>query len=111
MASNFAFSPMGLSRQITVGGAAPTTVSFNLVQLGGVTTSIVPSSLRIAHEGTAACFIQFGPAVGVTVSVNTGMKMLANTVEVYGIRGQPFMAAVCASTFTVTLCATVGEGM
>ena len=119
MASNFAFQPFGLSQHITVGGANPATVSFAVVGLGGVTASVAganryqASGVRIANIGTAAVFLQFGPppAATVTVGTNTGMEMFANSVETFSIRGLPIMAATCASTGTVTLCATLGEGL
>lgn len=119
MASNFAFSPYGLSSRVTVGGAAPATVSFAVVGLGGVTATVGGATryqapgVRIVNNGTASVFLQFGPAPAatVTVGVNTGMEMLANSVEVFSIRGQQFLAAVCASTFTVTLGVSLGEGM
>ena len=111
MASNFAFQPMGLSRAITVGGAAPVTVSLACVQLGSVTSAVTPSSVRIVNDGTAAVSLQFAPSTTVSVTVATGMKMLSASVETFSIRGQPILAMACASTFTVTLCATVGEGM
>jgi hypothetical protein len=112
MASNFAFQPMGLSRAVTVGGAAPTTFSIAVTQLGGVSFK-PPSSLRVVNDGTAAVFLQFGAATGSTLSVNatTGMKMLSASVETFGIKGLPFLAAACASTFTVKLCVSPGEGM
>lgn len=118
MAANFAFQPYGLSQQITVGGAAPATVSFAVVGLGSITATVAgsnryqPNAVRLVNEGTASVFLQFAPTVATaTVGVNTGMKMLANSVETFTIRGQPVLAAVCASTFTVTLTATVGEGL
>lgn len=119
MASNFAFQPFGLSQHITVGGGAPATVSFAVVGLGNVTVSVAganryqAASVRLVNIGTASVFLQFGapPAATVTVGTSTGMEMLSNSVETFSIRGQPILAATCASTFTVTLCATLGEGM
>lgn len=119
MASNFAFTPYGLSSRVTVGGAAPATVSFAVVNLGGGTVSVGPTSryqapaVRIVNVGTASVFLQFGPAPAatVTVGVNTGMEMLANSVEVFTIRGANFLAAACAGTTTVTLGLTLGEGL
>lgn len=119
MASNFAFSPYGLSQRVTVGGGAPATVSFSIVNLGGTTATVAgsarlqPASVRIVNVGTASVFLQFGaaPAATVTVSANTGMEMLSNSVEVFSVRGFQFMAATCASTFTVTLGMSLGEGL
>lgn len=113
MASNFAFSPYGLSQRVTVGGAAGSTISFTIVNLGGSTARLQPSSMRLVNIGTASVFIQFGAATAATttVGVNTGMELLGNTVEVFSVRGFQFMAAVCASTFTVTLCMSLGEGL
>lgn len=118
MASNFAFSPYGLSQRVTV-GSTPATLSFAVVGLGGVTASIAgatryqPPGVRIVNNGTASVFLQFGPAPAATVTVgtNTGMEMLSNSVEVFSVRGHQFVAAVAASTFTTTLCMTYGEGM
>lgn len=117
MASNFAFLPYGLSQAITVGAAV--TVSLAVVGLGGVTASVGGANryqapaVRIVNDGTAAVFLQFGPAPAstVTVSTGTGMKMQANTVDTFSIRGLPILVAACASTFTVTLCVTPGEGL
>lgn len=119
MASNFAFQPVGLSQRVTVGGGAPATVSFQVVGLGGVTSSISganrwkSSAMRILNVGTASVFLQFGgsPAATVTVGVNTGMELSSNAVDIFSIRGADFLAATCASTFTVTLCLTPGEGL
>lgn len=117
MASNFAFQPFGLSQAITVGGAAGATVSFALVAVGQTATlavanaNYIPNSIRIANEGTASAFVNFGTSAATTsVSVSNGMRILSNSVEVFTLKGLPFMAAVCASTFTVTLTATLGEG-
>lgn len=119
MASNFPFSPYGLSQRVTVGGAAAATVSFSIVNLGGTTATVAgsarlqPGSVRIANNGTASVFLQFGaaPAATVTVSTGSGLEMLSNSVEVFSVRGYQFMAAICASTFTVTLCMSLGEGL
>ena len=119
MASNFAFSPYGLSQRLTVGGAAPVTVSFAIVGLGGITATVAgatrlqPSSARIVNEGTASVFLQFGAGAiaTVTVSSNTGLQMLNNTSEVFSVRGFQFMGAGCAGTNTVTLCMSLGEGL
>lgn len=110
MASNFAFQPMGMSRQFTI-GTTPTTVSFNIVQLGGTTFAVPPPGVRLVNEGTASVYLQFAPNITATVGLTTGMKMLGNSVETFSMKGQSFMAAMCASTFTVTLTATPGEGM
>lgn len=117
MASNFAFQAYGLSQPITV-GSTPTTISWSVVNLGGSTATVGTSgryqapAVRLALEGTCAVFLQVGGTVGtVTVGVNTGMKMLQNSVEVFSIRGAPIAAFVCASTFTTTIQATLGEGM
>lgn len=119
MASNFAFLPYGLSQRVTVGGAAPATISLSVVGLGGVTATVASAnryqapSVRIVNVGTASVFLQFGPAPAatVTVGVNTGLEMLANSVEVFSIRGMPILAAACAGTTTVTLGVTAGEGL
>lgn len=112
MASNFAFQPMGLSRAVTVGGAAPATISIACVQLGSVTSAVTPTGVRIVNDGTAAVFLQFASSAS-TVSVTsvTGMKMLSASVETFSIRGQPILAAICGGTNTVTLCVTAGEGL
>jgi hypothetical protein len=118
MASNFAFSPMGLSRAVTVGGAAPATISLSLQSVGQTGTvaltagNYIPSGIRIVNEGTANAFIQFGEAASsISVSPTIGMKMLSNSIETFSLRNRPFLAAVCASTFTVTLSVTLGEGL
>lgn len=117
MASGYAFQPFGISTQITVGGANPATVSLSVIN--GTITAVVtngnymPSSVRIVNEGTASVFINFYAKTGATatVSATNGMRMLANSSAVFNIRGMPVIAAICASTFTVTLTATPGEGM
>jgi hypothetical protein len=118
MASNFAFQPFGLSQAITVGGAAPATVSLSVTAVGGTAAlalasgNYIPGSIRIANEGTASVFLNFGAtAATVSVTVSNGMRMLSNSVETFGTKNLPFLAAVCASTFTVTLTATLGEGI
>lgn len=119
MASNFAFSPYGLSSRVTVGGGTGATVSFAIVGLGGLTATVAgatrlqPSSVRIVNDGTASVFLQFGAPTAdtTTVSLNTGMQMFGNSVEVFSVRGFQFMAALCQSTFTVTLGMSFGEGL
>ena len=118
MAANFAFTPMGLSRAVTVGGAAPATVSLFLQGVGQtVTTTLVggnyvPRALRISNDGTAAAFINFGAtAAAVSTGATIGWRLRNGTDAVVGTGGLPFMAAACASTFTVTLIVTPGEGM
>lgn len=111
MASNFAFQPMGLARAVTVGGAAPVTISLACVQLGSVTVAPVPSSVRIVNDGTAAVALQFAPNATVSVTAASSMKMLSNSIETFNFKGTPFLAAACASTFTVTLNVQVGEGI
>lgn len=117
MASNFAFQAFGLSQQVTVGGANPVTVSLSVLN-GTVTAALAngnyqPSGVRIVNEGTASVFLNFFATTGATVTVSAanGMRMLANAQQIFSVRGQPVIAAVCASTFTVTLCVTPGEGM
>lgn len=117
MASNFAFQAYGLSQAVTV-GSTPATISFSVVNLGGSTATVSGTNryqapaIRIVNEGTASVFLQFGGTVGtVTVGTATGMKMLANSVETFSIRGQPIMVAFCASTFTGTINFTLGEGL
>ncbi len=118
MSSAFAFRPAGLSAAVTVGGAAPVTVSLSVLPVGTtVTTSLasgnfIPNGIRIANVGTASLFVQFGPSAGsVSVSTTNGMQMLSNTVESFTNGGLPFMALTCASTFTVTVGYTVGTGL
>lgn len=117
MASNFSFQPMGLSGVATVGGAAPVTVSLSLQAVGAtVTTALtggnyLPAGIRLVNEGTASVFLQFGDsATGLSVSPTIGMRILQNTDRTFSIKGRPFMALACASTFTVTVGFTLGEG-
>ena len=118
MASNFAFLPYGLSSRATI-GSTPSTISFAVVGLGSITATVAganryqPPGVRLVNSGTASLFVQFGPAPASTVTVctSTGLEMLPNSVEVFSVRGHQFLAAVCASTFTVTLGMTYGEGM
>lgn len=118
MASNFAFKPAGLSQTITVGAAAPVTVSLSVTGVGSGTPpamtggAYVPQSMRIVNPGTAAAFVQFGPSAGsISVSATNGMMLLNGTDRVFGTGGLPYFAAICASTFTVTLNYTLGEGL
>jgi hypothetical protein len=116
VASGFPFQPYGLSTQITVGGAAPATVSISVVN-GTSTLSLTnggyyASGMRVLNNGTAAVYINFfASTASISISTTNGMEMLNNTVETFGTRGLPFIAAICASTFTVTLCVTPGEGL
>lgn len=118
MASNFAFTPQGLARSVTVGGAAPVTVSFTIQRQADTSTIALSSGayaatgLRLVNAGTAAVFIQMGPSVtGLSATPSISMMMLNNTVETFNIRGQNCIAFACASTFTVTLNAQPGEGL
>lgn len=118
MASNFAFQAFGMSQTVTVGGAAPATVSLTIRQIGVTNTLALtsgnypPGGVRIANEGTASVFINFAAAsANATVSPTIGMRMLANSVETFRVSGTQFMVAVCADTFTVTLSVTPGEGI
>jgi hypothetical protein len=117
MSSNFAFTPMGLSRAVTVGGAAPATVSLSLQSIGATgvialtSGNYVPRTVRISNDGTAAAFINFGAtAAAVSTGVTIGMKVRNGTDVIAGTSGLPFMAAVCSGTNTVTLIVTPGEG-
>lgn len=115
MSSAFSFQPMGLSQMITVTAAA-TTFSFSVVQIGGTTLTVgstagatyVPGNARIANVGTIPVFISFGPNT-VTTGLASGILMLANTVEVFTIRGNRFMATISGGTSTLNL--TLGEGV
>jgi hypothetical protein len=122
VASNFAFRPYGLSQSMTVGGAAPATISLIVQGVGSTvtqqiqgatsTTNIVPTAVRVSNDGTAACFINFGNTAGtVSVSTTNGLKIRNGSDVVLMPSGQPFLAGVCAGTFTVTLSITPGEGM
>lgn len=119
MASNFAFSPMGLSTAYTVGGANPVTVSLAVATGGTATTTLavnagnyIPRGIRIVNNGTASLFVQFGAsATGISVGPVVGMQMLPNSVETFSLQNRAFLAMVCASTFTVTVGATLGEGL
>lgn len=118
MASNFAFRPYGLSQSVTVGGAASATISLVAVAVGGTSTlaltgqNYLPPAVRISNDGTAACFINFGTsAATVSVSTTNGMKVRNGSDQVFMHSNQPFLAATCASTFTVTLSVTLGEGI
>ena len=112
MASSFAFQPYGLSQRVTV-VVATSTISLALVAVGGTTQAVTSGNypvtgVRITNDGTVAAFVQFGPST-VTVGVNTGMEILASSVETFRISGMPFMAFV--STGTTTLGITPGEGI
>jgi hypothetical protein len=118
MSSNFAFTPMGLSSAVTVGGAAAATISLSLQSVGAAGTvaltagNYVPRALRISNPGTAGAFINFGAtAAAVSTGVTIGMLVRNGTDIVIGTGGLPFMAAICATTLTVTLIVTPGEGM
>lgn len=111
MASNFSFKPMGLSTNITVTASA-STFSFSVVQSGGTTLTLAggnynPASVRIANDGTVPVFITFGNST-VTTGLSGGLKMLAPSVEVFNVNGNPFMAVISGSTATLNI--TPGEG-
>lgn len=114
MASNFAFNPMGLSRRITVLATAGTT-SFNIVALGNRTQTVSSGTypvngVRVNNAGTVSVFVQFGAAADtVTVGVNTGIEILANTVETFRLNGQNSMAFISGGTSTLGV--TTGEGL
>lgn len=109
---------MGLSAAYTVGGAAPVTVSLTLQGVGQTVTqalaggNYIPTALRFSNDGTAAAFINFGAtAASVSVSPTIGMKVRNGTDVVVRTGKLPFLAMTCASTFTVTLAVTPGEGI
>lgn len=116
MASNFAFTPMGLSQRVTVSAAA-NTITFAMIGLTSKTQTVASGlypvpGVRIVNDGTAAVFLQFGPsATGTTVTtgLNTGMEVLANTVETFRLNGMNVMAYISGGTTTLGL--TVGEGL
>jgi hypothetical protein len=118
MSSNFAFMPTGLSRAVTVGGAAPATVSLSLQSVGaagtialGTGTNYVPRAVRISNGGTAAVFINFGAtAAAVSSGATIGFQVRNGTDVIVGTGGLPFMASACSGTNTVTLIVTPGEG-
>jgi hypothetical protein len=122
MASNFSFRPYGLSQSMTVGNGAPATISLivqgvgatNTLQLVNATATVnfVPTAVRISNDGTAAAFINFGTSAStVSVSTTNGMKIRNGSDVIVMTSGQPFLAATCAASFTVTLSVTPGEGM
>lgn len=118
MASNFAFQAFGMSQAVTVGGAAPATISLTVTRVGTTATLALASGnypvggVRIANEGTASAFIQFSDtAANMTVSPTNGMRVLGNTAVTFRCMGTPFIGLVCNSTFTVTLSVTPGEGL
>lgn len=118
MASQFTFSPMGLSRAVTVGGAAPATISLALQTVGQAGTvsvaagNYLPGSIRVVNDGTAAVFLQLAEsAAKISVSTTIGFEMLPASVETFGLQGRPFLAATCGGTGTVTLSVVLGEGM
>lgn len=110
MASNFAFYPMGLSQRVTVVATAGS-ITFNITPLGGTADTVVAvPGIRISNSGTVAAFVQFGSAAGtVTVGLNTGVEIMAGSVETFRLNGQRAMAFV--SSGTTTLGITPGEGM
>lgn len=118
MASNFAFSPMGLSRAVTVSGSAPATISLFIQGVGATSTvalvsgNYVPRAVRISNNGAVPAFINFGAtAAAVSTGVTIGMVIREERDVVVGTGGLPFMAAVCNSTQTTTLIVTPGEGL
>ena len=122
MASNFNFLPMGLSQSMTVGGAAPATISLVVqavgqtvtLQLQGATATVnyIPKSVRISNDGTASVFVNFGTTAGtVSVSTTNGLKIRNASDVILQTGGCAFIAAAAASTFTTTLSITPGEGM
>lgn len=121
MSKNFSFMPMGLSTAMTIGGAAPATISLVLQGVGQTVTqqigsstaaNYVPSAVRLTNLGTAVTFINFGAtAAAVSTSPVIGTPILNGASTVLRTGGNPFLAATCASTFTVTLSVTPGEGM
>ncbi len=107
MASNFAFSPYGLTFPATVtAGTATLTLTSGGPSL--TTGQFIPDGMRIANIGTAGAFIQLG-VTAPTVALATGMPILPNTVEVFQLKGQVAMAFTSAGTTTLFI--TRGEGV
>ena len=111
MASNFSFSPMGLSQAVTVAASAAT-VTLSVVQ-GTTTLSVTsgayrPTTIRVVNGGSVAAFLSFG-ASAPTVSVATGMEIRANSDATFRIVGQPALAYISAGTTTLNI--TPGEGL
>ena len=118
MSAAFAFQPYGLSQAFTVGAAAPVTTSLSVQGVGQASAqaltggNFIPKCLRISNAGTAAAFINFGAtAAAVSVSPTIGMMVRNGTDVIVRPGGAPFLAMTCASTFTVTLSVTPGEGI
>ena len=118
MSAAFAFQPYGLSQAFTVGGAAPVTTSLSVQGVGQAAAqaltggNFIPKCVRISNDGTAAVFINFGAtAAAVSTGVTIGMKVRNGTDVIVRPGGAPFLAMACASTFTVTLIVTPGEGL
>lgn len=116
MASNFAFIPMGLTAQITVGAGLGTTTVW-LEKFGGGSGTLTvtngnypPSGFRIACVGTVPVFINFCPSGQAnTAAVGTAMPLFPNTIETFCTRGQNSIAHISAGT--ATLYVTPGEGL
>lgn len=118
MASNFSFSPMGLTYCATVGGATPVTMTIDVRRVSNTATLAVTggnypaTGVRVANVGTAAMYLVFGSSgTNLTSTPSIGFPVMPNSVETFNIRGQSVVAAVCASTFTVTASFTPGEGL
>lgn len=117
MSSRFSFSPMGLSRMVTVGASA-STVTFDIVALGGTTATLAtgnafcPRALRMVNLGTVNAFVQFGPSAP-TVSLTTGMVLTPSSnyfaEEIFTLNGQNAAAFISAGTTTINV--TPGEGL
>jgi len=113
MAGAFAFRSFGLSQNYTV-GTAITTISFTIVQQGGVTLTTgaagnyQPDVLRIENMGAAVPYISLGGASTVTVAIGVGIAIGGTKTEYLRVRGTPFAALMSAGTTTLNL--TFGEG-
>ena len=114
MAATYAFQPFGLSSRVTVVASAGT-LHLSVVQVGGSTATLTastalyqPQAVRVVNDSSVAAFIQFGNST-VTVGVNTGIEILGNSIEVFSVRGMPYMAFISGGTLTLGI--TVGEGV
>lgn len=89
-----AFAPQGDTVNIAVTGTAQT-----------LTLPTGTGNMRLANEGPQTVFLHFQS----TATLANGMRLLPNTVEVFG-KGSLGSISVIAAAVGSTLSATTGEG-
>lgn len=111
MSNTYAFAPNTEYPSVNLAVSA---VSANAVVTGQNNNNGALMAVRVKNDGPNDCFINTSPSGVATGSLITGMKVGANTIEVFNFQhsaGVVNIGAICATSQTAQLNFTPGYGM